>query len=136
MSNPKKDFSESESVKKLPQENPEEPSVESKETTDSLSPGELEKSKENPEVWQRQKIRQEIENIDLSDGQKSAAQGAANDIQGVEEKEKMEKLLHLAKTKGVVFAVAVVKKMNDPYLLDMFHDALAKEGHYKEFIKE
>ena len=38
-----------------------------------------------------------------------------------------------AKSKGVVYAVNVAKKMDDPFVLDKLHDNLAKEGYYKSF---
>jgi len=45
-----------------------------------------------------------------------------------EKREKQVKLLvDLAFEKGVVHATEVAKKLNDPYLLDEFHDALVDE---------
>ena len=82
-----------------------------------------------------QKIRQQLEVMDLDDGLKPGAQSAANDIKALDDKKKLENLLQIAKNKGVIFAVNVAKKMNDPYLLDVFHDALVKNGYYKDFLK-
>ena len=48
----------------------------------------------------------------------------------------IKKLLEIAREKGVVFAIKVAKSMNDPFLLDTLHDALAKEGYYKDFVKK
>lgn len=50
-----------------------------------------------------------------------------------EQEGQIKLLLETAKKKGVVEAVAAAKKINDPYLLDIFHDVLAKEGLYKKF---
>ena len=50
-------------------------------------------------------------------------------------KEKIEHLLETAREKGVVFAIQVAKRMNEPYLLDILHDTLAQEGFYKDFLK-
>lgn len=83
---------------------------------------------------QNQKIRQEIENTDIDDSLKLQAQAHANDIQSLDDKKKIENLLNLARQKGVVYAVKVARHM-DPYLLDVFHDRLAQEGHYKSFLK-
>jgi len=81
------------------------------------------------------KIRQELEDMDLGDTLKLQAQGQAGSMQSLEEKEKLKQLLKIAKKKGVAYAVHVAKKMNDPYVLDMFHDMLVNQGYYKKFIK-
>lgn len=99
---------------------------------------ELESSpeKEAPEApVDQKKIREHLESVVLDDDVKQQAQTHANDLQSLETTAKLEKLLQTAKQKGVIFAVAVAKKMDDPYILDTFHDVLAKEGHYKEFLK-
>ena len=89
-----------------------------------------------PQEAQTQKeLRQKIESIELADDVKQQASAQANTITSLSEEEKMKTLLKAAKQKGVVYAVALAKKMNDPYILDMLHDTLAKEGHYKDFLK-
>lgn len=80
-------------------------------------------------------VKDKIEKTDLDDKLKAQAQTQADDVKNLDEQNKLKNLLEIAKQKGVVYAVHVAKKMNDPYLLDALHDALAKEGHYKEFIK-
>ncbi|MSU54748.1 MAG: hypothetical protein EXS48_02890 [Candidatus Staskawiczbacteria bacterium] len=84
---------------------------------------------------EHEKIKAQIENMVLGDDAKIQVQTHSNDFQSLEATGKIEKLLQLTKQKGVIFAVAVAKKMNDPYVLDTLHDTLAKEGYYKEFIK-
>jgi len=81
------------------------------------------------------KARAQIESIDLDDSLKAETQAQASSIQSLEPKEKIEKLLQAAKEKGVIFAVHMAKSMDDPYILDMLHDVLVKEGYYKEFLK-
>ena len=44
-------------------------------------------------------------------------------------------LLQIARDKGVIFAIQLVRKMNEPYLLDVFHDTLAREGFYKKMAQ-
>lgn len=83
----------------------------------------------------REKIKEQIESIDLDDALTVQAQTHANDLKSQQAQVKIQSLLQIAQKKGVVFAVHVAKKMNDPYLLDMFHDALAQEGYYKKFLK-
>ena len=68
-------------------------------------------------------LRQEIEKMELDDIAKKEAEKKA---------EKIEHLLKIAREKGVVFAIQVVKRMNEPYLLDILHDTLAQEGFYKK----
>ncbi len=96
---------------------------ESKEGGESISPEAV------------KEIKAQIESADLSDTLKMQSQSQAGDLQSLETKEKLQKLLQTAKAKGVVFAVHVAKNMNDPYMLDMLHDALAREGYYKNFLK-
>ncbi len=78
-------------------------------------------------------LRQEIERMEMDDGTKAEAEKAREKIEFLGEKEKIEHLLQLAREKGVVFAIQVARKMNEPYLLDILHDTLANEGYYKDF---
>lgn len=84
----------------------------------------------------RQKARQEIEKMDLDDSLKAQTQSSVDDVKSLEDQKKIEHLLGIAKAKGVIFAVTVAKKMDDPFVLDAFHDALVKNGYYKEFLRE
>ncbi len=47
---------------------------------------------------------------------------------------KLTILFNLAEEKGLGFALRVARKTKDPWLVDVFHDLLAKEGNYKKFI--
>ena len=90
--------------------------------------------KEAPqESVDHRKIKAQIENTLLDDDVKMQAQASAGDLQSLETKGKIEKLMQIAKEKGVVYAVAVAKKMNDPFILDTLHDMLAQEGYYRNF---
>lgn len=80
-------------------------------------------------------LRKEIEMMELDDKSKAEAEKKAEKIEFLGEKEKIEHLLEIARTKGVVFAIQVARKTNEPYLLDILHDMLAKEGYYKDFTK-
>jgi len=81
------------------------------------------------------KLKKEIEMMELDEKLKAEAKTKAEKIEFLGEKQKIEHLLEIAREKGVVFAIQVAKKMNDPYLLDIFHDVLAQEGYYKKFTK-
>ena len=96
---------------------------------------ELEKNRfpiEQEKEIQKQ-LRREIEMMELTPELQKEAVQKAKKIEFLGEKEKLEHLLIIAEEKGVEFAVRVAKEMNDPYVLDIFHDMLAKEGFYKKF---
>ena len=80
-------------------------------------------------------LRKEIEMMELDDELKGEAKKKAEKIEFLGEKEKIEHLLQMAREKGLVFAIQVARKMNEPYLLDILHDTLAQEGFYKDFTK-
>lgn len=80
-------------------------------------------------------IRQELDLMELDSEAKNEVSKKAQKIEFLGEKEKINHLLEIAREKGVVFAVGVARKMNEPYLLDLFHDILAKEGFFKDFSK-
>ncbi len=81
-------------------------------------------------------LRREIEMMELDDNLKDEARKKAQKIEFLGEKEKIEHLLDVAREKGVVFAVNMARETKDPYLLDIFHDILAKEGYYRTFSKK
>jgi len=83
----------------------------------------------------RNELRKKIETMDLYDSLKPHVQAQVSQAQALKDQEKLQYLLALAKHKGVVFAVHVAQKMNNPYLLDALHDTLEKEGNYKRFVK-
>jgi len=80
-------------------------------------------------------LRKEIELMELDEKSKGEAKKRAEKISFLAEDEKVKHLLKIAKEKGVVFAVQVARKMNDPFILDILHDSLAQEGFYKDFSK-
>ncbi|MCK4520455.1 hypothetical protein KAT95_01125 [Candidatus Parcubacteria bacterium] len=84
----------------------------------------------------RKEIEKEIEKVKLSPQTKVQAQKQADDIKKGTVQGKIQHLLDLAQTQGLAYAVEVVRKMNDPYLLDLFHDTLAEEGRFKKFLEK
>ena len=82
-----------------------------------------------------EKLRKEIDMMELDDNLKDEAKQKAEKISYLAEDEKIKHLMQVAHEKGVVFAVKMAKSMNDPYLLDIFHDVLAREGLYQKFTK-
>lgn len=53
-----------------------------------------------------------------------------------EEIEKIKKLFVIAYEKDLYYATEVCKSLDDPFLLDLFHDILVRDGFYKKFIKK
>jgi hypothetical protein len=82
-----------------------------------------------------EELKREIEMMEADETTKAEAEKKAQKIEFLGEKEKVEHLLEVAKEKGVLFAIQVAKKTNEPYLLDLLHDILAREGYYKNFVK-
>jgi len=80
-------------------------------------------------------IKRELEMMELDEKLKVEAKNKAQKIEFLGEQEKIEHLLTVAREKGILFAVQTAKETNDPYLLDMLHDILAKEGFYKSLGK-
>lgn len=80
-------------------------------------------------------LRREIETMEMDEKTRAEAEKKAQKISFLGEKEKIEHLLKIARDKGVAFAIQVAKKMNEPYLLDILHDILAREGYYQKFLK-
>lgn len=81
-------------------------------------------------------LRKEIEMMQLDPKTKGEAEKKSEEIAFLGEKEKIENLLKIARQKGVIFAIHVARKMNEPYLLDILHDTLASEGYYKDFLSK
>jgi len=80
-------------------------------------------------------LMREIEMMELDEQLKNEAQEKAKKIEFLGQKEKIDYLFKIAQEKGIVLAVRAAKETNDPYLLDVFRDTLAKNGFYKDFIK-
>lgn len=80
-------------------------------------------------------LRKEIEMMELDENTKGEAEKKAEKIGFLDEEEKIKHLLKTAREKGLIFAIQVAKKMHEPYLLDILHDTLAREGFYKDFTK-
>ena len=99
-----------------------------------------EKILERKELSQEDKIvsaglRREIEMMELNPETKIEAEKKAKKIEFLGEKEKVQHLLQIAREKGLVFAIQVARRTNDPAILDNLHDILTNEGYYKDFTK-
>lgn len=67
----------------------------------------------------------------VSDGQQKATDQSAKQVQAEPREKQIKLLTDLAFEKGVVHAIEVAKRLDNPYLLDEFHDALVDELYNK-----
>ena len=51
-------------------------------------------------------------------------------------KNKIRYLLKLGEERGLEYSIKEAKKENNPFLLDIYHDVLAKEAAYKRFLEK
>ena len=103
------------------------------EILDTPETQEKKESTENSDAKEHKELKESMEVIDMDDTTAAISGHVAGSMKKDTQEEKIRKLLLVAKEKGVVWAVNVAKKMDDPYMLDLLHDALAKEGFYKKF---
>lgn len=101
--------------------------------------GEREKAKPEKETFNKEselvkeEIRRELEIMEADESLKKEAETKTQKIQYLGEEDKIKGLLNIAKEKGIAFAIKVAQNMNDPYVLDLFHDTLVNGGYYKKF---
>lgn len=81
----------------------------------------------------KEKLQEETRRVKLNPSLTDDVKKKVIQIKLLNKKEKLNHLLNTAEEKGVIFAIVVAKKMNDPYILDIFHDILVREGLYKNF---
>ncbi len=95
---------------------------------------EIAENKEEKEA--REEIIRELERDVLSAQARTRAQKQAADIRNQSEQDKIQRLLELAQTEGLAYAVEVAKKTDNPLLLDKFHDALVEDKIFKKYLQK
>ena len=114
-------------------------SLSSEQKIEFLKEGAKTPEKKEPAIEEfitKEALKREIDKMELDNNLKEEANQKASKIQTLGEEKKIEHLLEIVKDKGIIFAVKVAKQMNDPYLLDTFHDILVKNWiYYKQFLK-
>jgi len=103
--------------------------------------GQVEKKIEKKEISPEDKLvsdelNRQIEMLESDPSTKKEAEVEREKIEYLGEKDKIEHLLEMARTRGVVFAIQVARKMNEPFLLDTLHDILEENGYFQNFIKK
>jgi hypothetical protein len=63
------------------------------------------------------------------------AKDEAEAFRGMEKNQQLKGLVDLAFQKGVIYAAEVVRNLDNPYLMDEFHDTLADHLH-KELVEK
>jgi len=86
------------------------------------------------EEEKREEFKKEIEKIELPPIKKGETLREAEKIKGQTSQRQISQLLYLAQSKGLAFAIKIAKETKDPYLIDLFHDILAKEGMFKKYF--
>lgn len=84
----------------------------------------------------RKKVEEEIRKLERSPKFISEAEEARLKIEKLRPSGKIEKLLELAKEKGIFFAIKVAQDTKDPHLLDTLHDLLAYKGYFKALLEK
>jgi len=83
----------------------------------------------------KEKLRREIELMKINPELQDEARKKAQQIKELDVQGKIKNLLLAAEQEGVAFAVKIAEGLKDPYLLDVFHDILARDGLFKRFKK-
>lgn len=83
------------------------------------------------EEEEKEKLKQKLEKLELPKDTELEALKEADRMREMQLRGKLNRLLDLAKTQGVPFAVKTAEKMNDACLLDLLHDELIAKGLHK-----
>lgn len=93
---------------------------------------EVEKPLSEQERVIKENLRREIEKMEAT-GMEEEAEKQAGRLNSLGAEEKISHLLETAEEKGLPYAVKVARKMKDSFIMDLFHDTLARKGLYKKF---
>lgn len=85
------------------------------------------------EKEEREKLKERIGKLKLSSRAEVEILKEGEKIKRQNVQKQIDYLLYLAQQKGLSFALKTVKATNDAFLIDLFHDILAKQGLYKNF---
>ncbi len=83
-----------------------------------------------------EKFKEEYKKMQKVPGLEEEIKKEAQEVKKLKKQGKVSRLLKLAEEKGLFFAIAVARKMETPYILDILHDILAQNEFYKKFLKE
>ncbi|MFA5386243.1 MAG: hypothetical protein WC297_01000 [Candidatus Paceibacterota bacterium] len=87
------------------------------------------------EKQEKEKIREEIKRVNFQQTDEEEAQKEAESLKTKALPGKIDRLFELAKDKGLFFALKIAESTGDGYLIDVFHDLLAKDSFFKKFVQ-
>lgn len=102
------------------------------ESQDQAKPKEL----TDDEKELKKQLQEKMEGVQFSAPVQQQASQDAVDLSAQTLEQKIKQLLNLAQTKSLEYSVDVAKKTNDPLLIDLYHDILAKDGYFQKFLKK
>ena len=94
-----------------------------------------------PQSESEKQIRQELERIHKENApalstpaavQPDSLQGIVSQLLELDDREKLVELITIAFSKGPRVAVKIARGLNDPIVLDTFHDLLARDELFKK----
>ena len=87
------------------------------------------------EKKEREKIEKKIEKVELPVKEEERLKKEAKEIEKMALPGKVSRLFEIALEEGLFSALKIAEATGDGYLIDVFHDLLAKNSFYKKFIK-
>jgi len=98
-----------------------------------------EKEKEPELTKNEQELRKEIESEAKTPTPQQvtdAVSQAASDLLSLDDQAQLSELIKLVFTKSLAFALKVAQRIQNPLVVDTFHDLLAKDELYYKLLKE
>jgi len=87
------------------------------------------------EKKEKEKIEKKIEKAEFPVKEEEKLKEEAKKIEKMTLPGKVSRLFEIASEKGLFSALKIAETIGDGYLIDVFHDLLAKNGLYKKFLK-
>jgi DNA gyrase/topoisomerase IV subunit B len=107
--------------------------------TEALSQPEQKENVLSPEKQKellKEAVNEKItENISITPTIQKIAQQTATKLKDEPKERQIELLIQMAFQKGIIEAVEIAKNLDNPYLLDEFHDALV-DNMYTKLVEE
>ncbi len=95
-----------------------------------------EKSLEREKTYSKILSKVKVAQVSGDDAVDTVADDAKETSAGDTSEARVDKLIKLAMTKGVIYAVKVAKHMDDNYALDEFHDKMMAEDFHSALVEK
>lgn len=83
----------------------------------------------------REKLEKQASEAELTPYEEKEAEEEKAKVKNLDPEGRIQRLLVIAREKGVIFAVKVARDLGDAYALDKLHDILAQGENYKKLEK-